>query len=133
MDKRAIICVDDEAIILLSLKQELKTHFRDKFLVETALNADVAFKVIEKLEKSGFKIIIIISDWLMPGMRGDEFLIKINEKYPEIIEILITGQADEQSIKNLIEKINLQHVIRKPWYPNEIINIIEKLLSKVVE
>ncbi len=72
--KKAILCVDDEMIILLALIQELKSSFGNEFLYEKATDANQAFEVIEDLELEGVKLILIISDWLMPGIKGDEFL-----------------------------------------------------------
>ena len=73
MKKQAVLCVDDEAIILISLIQELKNAFGDTFVYEKALNANEAFEVIDVLVNEGIEIILIVSDWLMPGMKGDEF------------------------------------------------------------
>ena len=42
--------------------------------------------------------IIIVSDWLMPGMKGDEFLIQVHQKFPHIVKVLLTGQADSEAI-----------------------------------
>ena len=68
MAKRAILCVDDEAIILIALKQELKIHFGDRFTYETAINALDALKAIDELSAEGIEIAVVISDWRMPGM-----------------------------------------------------------------
>ena len=68
MSKKAILCVDDEAIILLSVKQELQSHFRERFIYETALSAKEALVIIDELSAEGIVFILVISDWLMPGM-----------------------------------------------------------------
>jgi hypothetical protein len=43
-------CVDDEAIILLALKNELRRSLPANFRVETALDAESAMELIELLE-----------------------------------------------------------------------------------
>jgi len=68
---KAILCVDDEILILLSLLRELKSFFGETFVYERATNANQAFKVIDELALEGIKLILIISDWLMPGIKGD--------------------------------------------------------------
>ena len=97
MKKEAILCVDDESILLLSLKQTLQMHLGNEYRYETALNAEQAWKIIETLVKEQVKIIVIISDWLMPGIKGDEFLIQVHKKYPEIKAIMITGQTTQET------------------------------------
>lgn len=113
--RKAIIYVDDEAVILLALRQELLRSFRGKALVETALDADEAEKIIEELEREGVKVALVISDWLMPGRRGDEFLIDLHRKRPDIKSILVTGQADEEAIKRTERDAGLCACFRKPW------------------
>ncbi len=115
MKDKAILCVDDEAIILLSLKRELQQQFGENYLIETALNATEATELIEDLTLEGIRILLIISDWLMPGIRGDEFLIAIHAKYPHIKAIMITGQADDSAIKRVKAEANIHQVFTKPW------------------
>ena len=51
MNKKAILCVDDEAIIVMSIKQELKAHFRERLLYETALSAADGLSIIDELSE----------------------------------------------------------------------------------
>lgn len=94
MKKGAILCVDDEPIILLSLVQELKRTFGGELEYEQAMNAEAALKTIEDLEAEGVRVILIISDWLMPGIKGDKFLEIVHERYPGIRAIMITGKRE---------------------------------------
>ncbi|MBN2051551.1 MAG: response regulator [Spirochaetales bacterium] len=122
--KQAILCVDDEVIILLSLVQELKRSFGSRFVYERALNAAKALEVIEILAKEDVKVIFIISDWLMPGMKGDEFLELVHEKYPDIHTIMITGQADQAAIDRVKQNASVLAVFTKPWNNEDLIRII---------
>ncbi|MDD4874384.1 MAG: response regulator [Dehalococcoidales bacterium] len=124
--KCAILCVDDEALLLFSLKLELIGHFGNRFQYETALNAIEALHVIGELLKDNIKVILIITDWLMPGMLGDEFLIQVNKNYPDIKSIVLSGQADQKSIEKVETNCNLIAFIEKPYNSNQIFSIIEK-------
>jgi CheY-like chemotaxis protein len=124
----AILCVDDEAIILLSLKNELRMALGNKYIYESAMNALEAKNKIEILVKDGIDIILIISDWLMPGMKGDEFLIEIHKKYPKIKSIMITGHADPESIEKAKKEANLVACLSKPWNNKELIDIVKSCL-----
>jgi DNA-binding NtrC family response regulator len=126
--RKAIVCVDDEAIILMSIKQELMSNFGNRFQYETALNAKNAMVIIDEIIAEGVKVILIISDWLMPGIKGDEFLIEVNKKYPDIKGIIISGHADIEAIKSLGNKINLQAYIKKPWNKMDLIEEIRKCI-----
>lgn len=130
MQKRsAIICVDDDEMILISLKQELIAHFNGSYRYEAALNAEEALQLIEELVAERIYIILIITDWLMPGMNGDEFLMKVNEKYPEIQTLVVTGYADILAVSKARDRINLSGVITKPWSSEELIQKVESLIG----
>jgi DNA-binding NtrC family response regulator len=130
MIKTAILCVDDETIILESLIEQLKKHFGDGYLYETAEDAQEAMEIIEELVKDEIKNIIIVTDWLMPGIKGDEFLIDVHKKYPSFIKILLTGQAKEDAITRAKTHADLFAVIHKPWIEEDLYNIIKSGLNK---
>ena len=126
MSKKAILCVDDEKIILQSLKAQIKKHFGDRYIYEFAESSDEAWEVIEELYEDGVEILIIVSDWLMPNTKGDEFLIKVHQKFPTIVKVMLTGHATEDAIERTREQANLYRCLHKPWDEND---LIETLLS----
>lgn len=129
MPESAIICVDDEIVILDSLKEQLKRSFGNKFVYEVAESAEEAWEVIEELQIEDIDIIIIVSDWLMPGTKGDEFLIQIHQRFPKFIKIMLTGQADEPAIARAQKEANLYACLSKPWTEEELERIIIKALD----
>ncbi len=131
MNKKAILCVDDEAIILMSIKQELKNHFKTRFLYETALNAEEALEIVNDLTDEGVTLILVISDWLMPGMKGDEFLRKIRNINPDIKTMMITGHAAKDALE-AVEKENLaDRILIKPWRNSQLISAVEEIIPQV--
>lgn len=126
----AILCVDDEIIILESLKEQLKRCFRDRYIYEVAESAEEAWQVIEELHNDGIQILAIVSDWLMPGIKGDEFLIKIHQKFPHVITVMLTGQADNTAINRAKKEANLYACIYKPWKENELFQTISAALDQ---
>ena len=129
MTKPYIICVDDDKSILISLKAQLN-HYLDKdFQFEFAECAEEAWEVINELKASDKAIAVIISDWIMPRIKGDEFLISVHEKYPEIVKLMLTGHAEEDAIKRATKDANLVACLGKPWDIDELINIIRTNVS----
>lgn len=124
MKSEAILCVDDEAIILMAMKRELKAHFKERFRFETALDAAEGLRIIDALSEDGVSVILVISDWLMPGMKGDEFLMTIRSLHPNIQTIMVTGHADPHSIERTIKEAGAFKVLQKPWNRNELIEAI---------
>lgn len=129
MSEKAIICVDDEVMILDSLKEQLRRGLGDNYIFEVSESPEEALEIIEELNEDGVKIIIVVSDWLMPEMRGDEFLIEVHSRFPEIVTILLTGQADEDAIDRAKREANLHSCIRKPWKENELTQTLKTALE----
>ncbi len=131
MTKVAILCVDDEAIVLDSLRYQLQAAFGDEYLYEWAESAQEALEVIAELYLEGTRVVVIISDWLMPGMKGDEFLIKVHEKHPDIVKIMLTGHADEEAIERSRQYANLECYFTKPWDSQQLIAAIHSALARL--
>ena len=129
--KQAILCVDDEAVIVLAMKQELRRRFGDRYSIETALGAEEARAAIEDLEAEGIRVAMVICDWFMPGQRGDRFLVALREKRPWIKSILMTGQADTEAIQRARAEAGISACIQKPWRPEELAKAIENSLSAI--
>lgn len=131
MSKSAILCVDDEVGVLESLEIELQQAFNGKYLCEFAESAAEALEIIEELCEDEVNILVIVSDWLMPGMKGDELLIIIHQKYPQIVTVMLTGQADKEAIARTKTQANLHAFIEKPWRNQELIEAIKSGLANL--
>jgi response regulator RpfG family c-di-GMP phosphodiesterase len=123
---KAILLVDDEAIIVLALSRELRRAFGREYRIETALDAETAFKIMDDLESEGCALVVVVSDWLMPGMKGDEFLVRIHEHNPTIALFMVTGQADETAVNRAVNEAKVVACIRKPWRGPELVELIRK-------
>jgi CheY-like chemotaxis protein len=131
MSKPVILCVDDERMVLDSLRTQLAAEFGNAYTYEGAEDAEEALDVISEIYDDEASVIVIISDWLMPGIKGDELLIRIHEKYPNVIKIMLTGQADEVAIERAIKEANLHRCLSKPWSEAELLATIKSGLSKL--
>jgi DNA-binding NtrC family response regulator len=129
MTKKAIVCVDDENIILESLGEQIENIFGDEFIYEMAENAEEGMEVIDELCNEEVEVLIIVSDWLMPGKKGDEFLIEVHKKYPKIVKVMLTGQAEQSAIENAVKNAELYALINKPWTATELETVIRNGLA----
>jgi CheY-like chemotaxis protein len=130
MSKPVILCVDDELDILNTLKMQLKQAFQDNYLYELAESGDEALELIEDLQGQ-LQVIVVVSDWLMPGIKGDELLIKIHEKHPKVVKVMLTGQADAAALKRAVERADLYCCLYKPWKSKDLIETIESGIAKL--
>ncbi len=131
--KNAIVCVDDENIILNSLGEQIEHIFGDEFIYEFAENAEEGMEVLEELNNNNINIMVIVSDWLMPGQKGDEFLIEVHRKFPKIVTVMLTGQADGVAIDNAYKNAGLFAVINKPWTAEQLGKVIKEGIAKIID
>lgn len=130
MRKPIVICIDDEPTILESLEIELIKALGNDCLIETAEDAEDALDLLTELLEKKEEVALVICDYIMPGMKGDELLKRIHDLSPKTIEILLTGQADVEAIGNIINCAKLYRYIAKPWQAEDLkLTVIEGVQS----
>ncbi len=120
-DAPIILCVDDDNLILFCLKMQIKNFFHGDCRIELAESGLEALEIIENmLEDDQRTPDLIISDQIMPGMKGHELLENIHLRFPGITKVMLTGMAMHDDIQKAMEGANLFRVIKKPW-PMEVL------------
>ncbi len=115
-EKEYILCVDDEYIVLHSLRQELRSDpFLADYNIEMADSASAALSLIDEILSEGGKIAVIISDQRMPGMNGDTFLAAAHQRTPASLKVLLTGFSDLEAVVRLVNGEVLYRYLAKPW------------------
>lgn len=128
--KLAILTVDDEKIILDSVRSQLERNFQNKYLLEFAESAEEAIEVTSSLIAEGITMLLVISDYQMEGMKGDEFASWIKGKFPNIQVVIITGHMGQELSRKLLDADIVMKVIQKPWSEDELISLINTLSSE---
>ncbi|MEG4630484.1 adenylate/guanylate cyclase domain-containing protein [Microcoleus sp. AR_TQ3_B6] len=133
MSRQVIICVDDERIVLRSLKAELQEALGNDYTIEIAEGGEEALELIEELLEDGDEVLLIISDHIMPDMKGDELLKQAHIILPKSIKIMLTGQADIEAIGNAINSANLYRYITKPWQSEDLKLTVREALNSYLQ
>lgn len=133
MDKGYILCVDDEVSVLETLREQLRLHFGQTHEVEVAASAEDALTLIAQILESGGLIEVIITDQVMPGIKGDQFLEEVHKQLPDTIKILLTGHAGLASAIHAVNKGGLNRYIEKPWNMDSLKEDISQLIHKFRE
>jgi CheY-like chemotaxis protein len=124
MEKGVLLCVDDEAIVLTALKDQLRRAFGADFLIDVAESAEEALELLDELAGQGHKVLVIVSDWLMPGMKGDEFLIQAHQRFPTVVKIMLSGHAEQAAVDRARREAGLHEFLAKPWNAAELVDSI---------
>lgn len=132
--KKIIVCVDDERTVLNSLKGQLKKNFGNAFSYEMCENAEEALELLAELEDAApSTVFIVVSDWLMPGMKGDEFLHEVSSRYPKIMTTMLTGQANQDAIDRARQNPHLLACLFKPWEEKDLITVLRNAINNLEE
>lgn len=120
--KQAILFVDDETHVLLSLRRLFRKTGYELFFAE---NGAQALKLIEQS-----RIDVIVSDMRMPEMLGNELLQKIKEKNSRIKQVILSGYSDLQSTISAINNADVFAYITKPWSDEGLLQTVEQALRE---
>jgi response regulator RpfG family c-di-GMP phosphodiesterase len=110
-----ILLVDDEPAILDGLRRQL----RKKFTVHTAAGGAEALELLESEP-----VAVVVSDMRMPQMNGATFLSTVRTLYPDVVRILLTGQADTQSAITAVNEGQIYRFLTKPCPPEVLLEEI---------
>jgi len=116
-----ILLVDDEPNVLSGYIRNM----RKMFDILTATSGKQALEVIDKNEA----IKVIVSDMRMPEMDGIELLEKVKATHPDIIRIMLTGNADQQTAIDAINKGDIFKFHTKPCSTAELSNTIQSAIE----
>jgi hypothetical protein len=72
MSRRLVLCGDDE-LHTACPQDALRRELGPDIEVETAAGGEAALELLTELEREDREIAAVVSDWLMPGMGGEEF------------------------------------------------------------
>lgn len=111
---QAILCIDDEELILESLSMEIHAAF-PSLQVELLSDPLETEELIETLLEENIEIVAVICDYIMPGRKGDDVLIAIHARLPKTRTIMLTGQSSLEGVTNAINDANLYRYLGKPW------------------
>ncbi|MFM1874762.1 MAG: hypothetical protein RL266_499 [Bacteroidota bacterium] len=121
-----IICVDDEKIVLDSLNSQLIRNLGNDYNYEFAESAEEALEVIADISENEEDVVyVVISDWLMPGMKGDELLTEVRGKLENVKTILLTGHVDSKVIQEIENSGKGIKCMYKPWNENDLMALIK--------
>lgn len=118
MHKKSILFVDDEPNILAGLKRTFRT-LRNTMELTYLESGQAALDFMDT-----HAVDVIVSDMRMPNMDGATLLTTIQQRFPHVIRIMLTGQADEESILRTVGVVH--QFIAKPSDPETLKRILER-------
>ena len=121
-DRKRILVVDDEELVVTSLKHLLALERSYEVLAFTS--CEEALAAIRQMP-----IHVGVSDFLMPEMDGVAFLKHVRALYPEAPLMILTGYADKESAIRAINEVGLYQYLEKPWENDDLLHVIDSALD----
>ncbi len=118
--KATIVLVDDEQSIL----RELKFLLGRTYQIYTFVNPEEVEDFVDQNH-----VDMVISDELMPEMRGSELLARIHKRHPDICKVVLSGQAEKDDIVRAVNEGHIFSFLYKPVDKQQLLNVIEKGLE----
>jgi DNA-binding NtrC family response regulator len=120
-ESKRILIIDDDKLILSSLKQILEL---EGYQVDTAENGNEA---IEKSMANFYNLALI--DIRLPDMEGTQLLLSMKETTPKMRKIILTGYPD---LKNAVTALKgaADDYITKPTKLDELVKRVKDQLYK---
>jgi response regulator RpfG family c-di-GMP phosphodiesterase len=125
-----IVCVDDDLALLQTLEQELSEHFGETHEVIALTSAEQALEAIYEFDRQGKRFEVLISDLMLPGMKGDRLLEIVNARFPGVMKVLLTGHAQLESALYAINSARIDKYIAKPWQHDDLTLTMASLIRQ---
>ena len=127
--RKIVLCVDDNMEVLKSLRLQLRSGLKHRARIILAAGPDEALSALEVLQPKQSDAILIVSDWLMPNMRGDEFVRAVNQRYGDLPVVVLSGHISGEAAEAMRAMPQVRTIMPKPWPSNALLNQIESTLK----
>ncbi len=117
-----ILFVDDEPNVLDAYQRSL----RKRFSIDTAVSGDLALTCLS--QKGPYAV--IVADMQMPGMNGVEFLTLARQRAPDAVRLMLTGNADQKTAVEAVNKGHVYQFLNKPCPPEMLILALDNSIRQ---
>ncbi|HQF40643.1 MAG TPA: HD domain-containing phosphohydrolase, partial [Opitutaceae bacterium] len=104
----------------------LSRSLRKLFTFDTALSGAEA---LQKLDRDG-PYAVVVADQTMPSMSGVELLEAVREIAPDTVRLMLTGNADQKSAVEAVNRGAVFRFLNKPCPPETLVPALETALKQ---
>lgn len=118
---KAALIVDDDESVLRNFSRLLEEDGYEVYSAGTGKDA------IDLVGKHNFDVILV--DFRLPDIDGDELLDKINDKVTNAVKVMITG-FPTITLENKVNDLGIDAYVVKPIKPLELLSLIQEKLKE---
>jgi len=117
-----VLFVDDEEYVLNAVERLFSGNGMN---ILKASSGNEALSILKEED-----IAVLVSDNLMPGMRGVELLARVRDISPDTVRILMTAHADLSTAMEAINRGEVFRFLLKPWDDEELVETVREGLAR---
>jgi len=118
MEPRRVLVVDDDPLILRAIQRVLEAQ---GFEVSANLSPEMALAELRETPVG-----LIISDYMMPGMNGVQFLMEARRICPDAPRLLLTAINDFRVAAEAVNNGEIYRLLAKPWNHADLVNTVRQ-------
>jgi CheY-like chemotaxis protein len=126
--RKMILCIDDNTEVLKSLRFQLRQSLVKDIRIILAEGSEDALKTLEVLNLSRSDMLLIVSDWLMPNINGEDLIKMIEQRWGPIMTIVLSGHITPEAKARLSDLDQVISVMNKPWSGEALAHLITQSL-----
>ena len=131
--RKIILCVDDNIEVLKSLRFQLRQTLMRDVRIVLAEGSEEALHTLNALDLSSNDLLLIISDWLMPNINGEDLIKMIEQRWGLIMTIVLSGHITPEAKDRLTDLEQVISVMSKPWDGEMLVHLITTSLVSQTE
>ena len=128
----AIICLDDDPLILKMLELQLRRMIKsEKIIFEFFSDPDVAISEISSMLDKSVYPMLLITDYRMPEKDGAKVIRELKQFNSGIKCVILSGEANAIQVDDLVNDDLLAAFIHKPWDEEELTAVVLPVLDQM--
>lgn len=121
-EQECILLVDDDPNVLSGYRRQLGRRYK----LLTAEGGEEALAMLDNQPDMA----MIIADMRMPRMNGVQLLAEVEKRRPEIVRVMLTGNVDQETAVEAVNRGHVYRFINKPAAVETVIDAIEGALTR---
>ncbi|MFT3867357.1 MAG: response regulator [Nibricoccus sp.] len=117
-----ILFVDDDPNVLAAMQRNL----RKRFSFDIAGGGNEALEIV----RTRGPYAVIVADFSMPVMNGVELLEAVHAGWPDTVRIMLTGNADQRTAAEAVNRSNVFRFLSKPCSPEALTAALDTALKQ---
>jgi len=107
MPGTTVLLVEDESDALYATQRALESRGHKVYI---ALSGEIGFRFVRSVRPK-----VLVVDYGLPGMTGAKFIREALKVDPQIVAVVVTGQAHQfQAVEQECKALGVRSILRKP-------------------